>query len=268
MKVRVADGGGAGAAGRGRRFEDVRVLVTGGTRGIGKAVASLFAREGARVAVGYLHRKETAGRTVEELRALGAEVVAVRGDLRDPDRVAAVVEEAATALDGLDVVVSSAASGPAGRVLDLDPRGWDWAMNANARPLLLLARAAVPWMRARGGGRIVAISSLGAARVAPGYAAVGASKAALESLTRYLAAELAPEGIVVNCVSAGPVEGQTLRRRPQGGRVLALARARTPAGRLVGAEDVAAVVGFLCSPEAAMIVGQVVVVDGGLSVVL
>lgn len=251
-----------------RRFEDVGVLVTGGSRGIGKAIAAMFAREGARVAIGYLHRSGTAERTAAELRASGGEVFAVQGDLRDPRRVAAMVEEAGRALDGLDVVVSNAASGPARPVLELDARAWDWAMHTNARALLLLARAAVPWMRARESGRIVAVSSLGAGRVAPGYAAIGASKAALESLARYLAAELAPEGIVVNCVSAGPVESGTLRRLPGGERILALARERTPARRLVRPEDVAAAVGFLCSPEAAMIVGQVVVVDGGLSVVL
>lgn len=250
------------------RFHGKAVLVTGGTRGIGKAIAAMFARGGASVAVGYLHRTGTAEATVQELRETGADVLAVRGDVRDPERVRSMVSEVAEALGGLDVLVSNAASGSNRPALELDPKGWDWAMDINARALLLLARAAVPWMRERGGGRIVSISSPGASRVSPDYASVGVSKAALEALTRYLAVELAPEGIVVNCVSGGAVDGETLRRFPDGDRMLALARERTPAGRLVAPEEVAAAVGFLCSPEASMIVGQTVVVDGGRSLLL
>ncbi len=138
-------------------------------------------------------------------------------------------------------------------------------MNINARALLFAAQHAAPLMEKRGGGSIVSISSPGAGRVLPDYVVVGASKAALEALTRYLAVELAPQNIVVNAVAPGLIETEALQHfetlKEEG--IIARAVAATPAGRLVTPEDVAGVVAFLCSPAAAMIRGQVIVVDGG-----
>ncbi|MBD0290835.1 MAG: SDR family oxidoreductase [Thermoleophilia bacterium] len=241
-------------------FAGKSVLVTGGTRGIGRVIALRFAQLGAaRVAVSYLRNDRAAAETAEEIRRHGAEAATLRGNLGDPDKARAVVEE----VGALDVLVSNAATGVIRPLLELTERHWDWTLNANARALLSLARHAVAGMSP--GASIVAISSLGGERVLSNYALVGTSKAALEALVRYLAVELAPRGIRVNAVSAGLVETGALEYFPNREQMLADHRARTPAGRLVEPRDVAEVTAFLASPEADMIRGQAVVVDGGYS---
>jgi enoyl-[acyl-carrier protein] reductase III len=241
-------------------FEGKSVLVTGGSRGIGREIALRFGELGAeRVGVSYLRNDRGAESTAEELRKLGAEPVLLRGNLGDTEKVVALLGE----FGGPDVIVSSAATGVIRPALELQEKHWDWTMNANARVLLTLAREAAPHMPA--GSSIIAISSLGATRVLDDYAVVGASKAALEALVRYLAVELASAGIRVNAVSAGLVETDALEYFPKRDRMLAFYKERTPAGRLVEPRDVAAAVCFLASPEADMIRGQTVVVDGGYS---
>jgi enoyl-[acyl-carrier protein] reductase III len=166
-------------------------------------------------------------------------------------------------LGPLRALVHNAATGVIRPALETEDKHWDWTMTANARALLSLTRAAAPQMPV--GSSIVAISSLGSARVLEDYVLVGTSKAALESLVRYLAVELAPRGIRVNAVSGGVVDTSALDHFPQKEQMLEWGEKRTPAGRLVAPEDIANVVAFLCSTEADMIRGQVVVVDGGFS---
>jgi enoyl-[acyl-carrier protein] reductase III len=240
-------------------FDGASVLVTGGSRGIGKAIAMRFAELGAaRIAVGYLRNDRAAEETAEELRALGAEPVLVRGNVSS-ERVARKVAD----LGRLDVLVHNAATGVIRPALEVEEKHWDWTFSANARALISLARAAAPAMER--GASIVAISSLGAARVLENYVLVGTSKAALESLVRYLAVELASRGIRVNAVSGGVIETEALDHFPNREQMLAAARERTPAGRMVEPRDVADAVCFLCSSEAEMIRGQTLVVDGGYS---
>ena len=241
-------------------FEGKSVLVTGGSRGIGKGIALRFAELGAaRIAVSYLRNDRAAEETADQLRKLGAEPVLVRGNLGEPAKAAALVEQAGQ----LDILVSNAATGVIRPLLELEEKHWDWTMNANARALLSLARHAAPSMQP--GSAIVAVSSLGSQRVLDNYALVGASKAALEALVRYLAVELAPREIRVNAVSAGLVETGALDYFPNRDEMLAWYEQRTPAGRLVGPRDVADAVCFLCTPEAGMIRGHTLVVDGGYS---
>jgi enoyl-[acyl-carrier protein] reductase III len=242
-------------------FEGKSVLVTGGSRGIGKGIALRFAELGAaRVAVSYLRNDRAAEETGKELEHLGTQPLLLRGNLGDPEKAAALVEQAGE----LDVLVSNAATGVIRPALEIEEKHWDWTMNANARALLTLTRNAAPSMPE--GSSIVAISSLGAQRVLDDYVVVGVSKAALEALVRYLAVELAPRGIRVNAVSAGLVETGALEYFPNRDDMLEYYKRRTPAGRLVGPDDVADVVCFLASPEADMIRGQTLVVDGGYSV--
>jgi enoyl-[acyl-carrier protein] reductase III len=241
-------------------FQGKSVLVTGGSRGIGKSIALRFAELGAaRVAVSYLRNDKAAEGTAEELRSLGAEAILLRGNLGEADKAAAIVDQ----VGALDVLVSNAATGVIRPLLELEEKHWDWTMNANARALLTLARHAAPSMQP--GSSIVAVSSLGAQRVLENYALVGASKAALEALVRYLAVELAPREIRVNAVSAGLVETGALEYFPNREEMLAWYEKRTPAGRLVSPRDVADAVCFLCTPGAAMIRGHTLVVDGGYS---
>jgi enoyl-[acyl-carrier protein] reductase III len=235
------------------------VLVTGGSRGIGREIARRFAEEGAtRVAIGYLRNDAAAEEAAEELRGLGAEAVLVRGNIAS----ARVAEEIA-ALGPHDAVVHSAATGVIRPALETSDKHFDWTLAANARAFLSIARAVAPQMPA--GSSLIAVSSLGSIRVLENYALVGTSKAALESLVRYLAVELAPQGIRVNAVSGGVVDTDALDYFPNAEQMLSVSRERTPAGRLVEPRDIADAVLFLCSPQAEMIRGQTIVVDGGFS---
>jgi enoyl-[acyl-carrier protein] reductase III len=240
-------------------FEGKSVLVTGGSRGIGREIARRFAELGAaRVAIGYLRNDRAAEKAEAEIAALGAETVLVRGNVSSGK-----VAEQVAGLGPLDVLVHNAATGVARPALETEDKHFDWTMSANARALLTLARAAVPSMEA--GSSIVALSSLGSQRVLENYVLVGASKAALESIVRHLAVELAPRGIRVNAVSAGVIETDALDAFPNREQMLSWSLARTPAGRLVEPADIAGAVCFLCSPEAEMIRGQTLIVDGGYS---
>ncbi len=235
------------------------VLVTGGTRGIGKAIALRFASAGARrIALGYLRNDKAAEAAAAEIRAAGAEPALVRGNVGSQR----VVDEFASH-GPYDVVVHNAATGVIRPALETEDKHWDWTLAANARALLSLARACAPDMKP--GSSIVGISSLGSIRVLENYLLVGTSKAALESVVRYLAVELAPRGIRVNAVSAGVVDTEALEHFPNREEMLRAARTRTPAGRMVEPEDVAGTVAFLCSPDAEMVRGQTLILDGGYS---
>jgi enoyl-[acyl-carrier protein] reductase III len=238
----------------------VNVFVTGGSRGIGRAIATRFARDGAkRIAIGYLRNDAAAEETAEELRSLGAEPTLVRGNVTSQRVLDAVAE-----LGPLDVLVHNAATGVIRPALETEDKHWDWTMNANARALLQLARVAAPSMPA--GSSIVALSSLGAQRVLDNYILVGTSKAALEALVRYLGVELAPR-IRVNAVSGGVVETGALEHFPNREEMLRIG-ASNPVGRLVTPDDIAGAVAFLCSKDADMIRGQTIVVDGGYSLLV
>jgi enoyl-[acyl-carrier protein] reductase III len=238
----------------------VNVFVTGGSRGIGRAIAFRFARDGAeRIAIGYLRNDSAAQETAEELHALGVDVTLVRGNVTSQR----VLEQVA-ALGALDVLVHNAATGVIRPALETEDKHWDWTMNANARALLQLARVAAPSMP--DGSSIVALSSLGAQRVLDNYVLVGTSKAALESLVRYLGVELAPR-IRVNAVSGGVVETGALEHFPNREEMLR-SGAANPVGRLVTPDDIAGAVAFLCSKDADMIRGQTIIVDGGFSLLV
>jgi len=247
------------------RFLGKVAVVTGGGRGIGRAIALRLAREGADVVVNFFRNRSPAESTAEEIRALGRTARVVRANVGEIEGIDSLFDEVAAAFGGLDILICNAASGYNRPALEQKPKGWDWTMNINARSVLFSAQRAAPLMQPRGGGFIVSLSSPGATRVLPDYVVVGASKAALEAITRYLAIELAPLGIIVNAVSPGVVATDALRHfdASRDGAILEKVLARSPAGRLVTPEDVAGIVAFLCTPEASMIRGQALIVDGG-----
>jgi enoyl-[acyl-carrier protein] reductase III len=241
-------------------------LITGSGRGIGRAIALYFAQNGADVVVNFFRNRAPAEETVQEIEKLGRRALLVKADIGDLDDLKRLFKETENEFGGLDFFVHNAASGYNRPVMEQKPKGWDWTMNINARSLLFGAQQAVPLMERRGGGYIVSVSSAGATRVLPDYVVVGASKAAIESITRYLAVELSPKNIVVNAVSPGVVETDALHHfASMGGQENILKKfiEMVPAGRLVQPEEVAQVVGFLCTPAASMIRGQTIVLDGG-----
>lgn len=240
-------------------------LVTGAARGFGRAIAMRLAREGVRVVVNYRRSKGDAQGVVDEIKQLGGDALALRADIGKEDRLDQMFDEIKSEMGHLDILVANAAFGVPGKLIDTTSKHWEITLAASARSLLDLTRRAVPLMK-EGWGRIISITSDGGQRVIPGYGVVGPAKAALESLTRGLAVELAPKGIIVNGIQAGLADTRSSRSIIGAESVVDHARFHTPRGRLVLPEDIARVVAFLASGEADMICGEFVVVDGGRGV--
>lgn len=236
----------------------MNVLVTGGSRGIGAAVARALAAPGRTVAVNYLQNEAAAKRVVADCEARGATAIAIQGDVRseaDCKRLAAV-------FDGVDVLVHNAAVGALKPYDKIRTGQWDLTLESSLRPFWLLTRLCA----LRDGASVIGISSLGSRQYIPGYAAMGAAKAGLEALTRQLAVELAPR-VRVNTVCGGLVQTDALAYFPEGKAMLEAAEKLTPLGRVGSPEDIADAVALLCDPRAHWITGQVLVVDGGISLV-
>ncbi|MAE80254.1 MAG: enoyl-[acyl-carrier-protein] reductase FabL [Chloroflexi bacterium] len=236
-------------------------LVTGGSRGIGKSIASELGRRGATVIINYLKNHEAAKTTVEELKLQGIKTTRIKAHVGEEAAIDSLVSKIEKQFGQLDILVNNAASGVMRPTTELSVKHWDWTMNINARGPWMLSVAASRLMP--DGGRIINISSPGSTWVLPAYFAVGVSKAAIEAVTRYLAVELGPKGIAVNTVSPGFVMTEALNAFPDQLGIRDLASRPTPAGRTITPEDVSNVVAMLCSSDAEMIRGQVIVVDGG-----
>ena len=239
-------------------------LVTGAARGIGRAIALKLASAGCDVAANYYNSHEEAETLCAAIRAMGRRAVAIKASVGLPESVDELFAELKRHFDRIDIVVSNAASGVLRPTLEMTLKHWRWCMETNAFALNLLAQRAVPMMPA--GGRIIAMSSLGAERAMPNYGFIGASKAALESLVRSLAQELGPRGVRVNAVSAGVVDTDALQHFPNREELLASFAHRTPAGPVLTPQDVAGAVYLLCLPEAGMVTGHTLFVDGGFAI--
>ncbi len=238
-------------------------LVTGGTRGIGRATALALARAGADVAVNYFRSREDARTVVAEIEALGRRGLAVRANVGNAEQLDKMVAEVHSAFGHVDILVSNAALGVPSTVLAMEQKAWDIALGTNAWAFAELVKRVAPIMR--DGGRIFTLSSFGAERAIDAYAAIGASKAALESLTRSVAYELAPRGITANIIRAGFIDTDALRQFPNRAEMEEDNRRRTPMGRIGRPEDVADAIALLARDGARWITGQTIVIDGGWS---
>lgn len=244
-------------------------LVTGGSRGIGRATALALARAGADVVLTYLNARTNAEEVAEEIMALGRRALIARADLAETEDVANLIDAIGESFGGLDILVSNAAGGGFRALMDVSPENLDYAIHLNVRAFMLLVQHATPLLEreeSRGRARVITLSSWGAARALPMYGAIGASKAALEAMTRHFALELGPRGVNVNCVRAGVVDTGSIRSLPGAEQLLEARRGRSLAKDAnVSPEDVAGVVLFLASGLADMIQGQTIVVDAGMS---
>lgn len=245
--------------------ENKVALVTGSSRGIGKTIALKLAERGYDLVINYARNKQAALETAAQIEALGRRALVVKAHVGRIDKIKELFEQIDEHYGRLDVFINNAASGVLRPLMEIEESHWDWTMNVNSKALLFCAQEAAKRMEKNGGGKIVSLSSLGSIRYLKNYTTVGVSKAAVESLTRYLAVELAPKGIVVNAVSGGAVDTDALTHFPNREELLSDSAARTPAGRIVEPEDLANAVMFLVSDEAEMIRGQTIIVDGGLS---
>jgi enoyl-[acyl-carrier protein] reductase III len=238
-------------------------FVTGGTKGIGLAIALGLAEKGANVVINYFRSRDAANAAVEKIKALGVECYAHRANIGNHEQIPGIFEKIKENFGRLDILISNAALGLFSNALEIDDKAWHIAMNTNAQAFLFCVQKAAPIMPDN--SRIVTLSSLGSQRYIPGYAAIGVSKAALENMVRYLAYELAPRRIAVNCVSGGFIDTDALRGFPNYDDLAREVIRRTPFGRIGHPEEVADVVIFLAGPKAGWVTGQTIIVDGGYS---
>ncbi|NLI16900.1 MAG: SDR family oxidoreductase [candidate division Zixibacteria bacterium] len=238
-------------------------LVTGGTKGIGKAISLKLAELGADVVVTFLRSRNAADAIIDQLKSLGTNPHAIRINMGAQEKLPKIFTEIKEKYGRLDILVSNAALGIYTSALDINDKAWQLSMNTNAEAFLQCVKLGQELMP--NGSKIVALSSLGSVRYIDGYAAIGASKAAIETLTRYFAYELAPRHINVNTVSGGFIDTDALKGFPSYDKMVEEVIRRTPFRRVGNVDDIADVVVFLCTKKASWITGQVIVVDGGYS---
>lgn len=242
-------------------------LVTGASRGIGRGIALALAQAGADIIVHYARKAGMANDVVAEIQSMGRRAIAIKANFAEKEKIDAMLDEIEDVFGGCDIFVANAATGGFRPMLETSDKHWDWTMDVNARSILHCIQRLTPYMERQGWGRLVTVTSLGGVRVVPNYSAVGLSKSVVESLTRYLAAELAPKGIIVNAISPGLVATDALSNMDMDvASTLEYVRRRNPTRRLVTPGDLGKVAAFLCSDAAEMIVGQTLYVDGGFSI--
>lgn len=246
-------------------FEGKVALITGGARGIGRAIALKLANSGADIAIAYYNSSDEANKLAEEIKAIGRVAEVMQVNVADALSVKEMFVIFKQKFQRLDFLISNAASGVLKPALKMTTKHWRWCMETNALALNHLVTEAKSLMNR--GGRVIALSSLGAQRAIPNYAFIGASKAALEALVRSLSLEMAEFGVTVNTVSAGVVDTDALKYFPNREQLLDEYQTHSLADRALLPDDVANSVYLLCLPEADMIRGHTLFVDAGYSVV-
>jgi enoyl-[acyl-carrier protein] reductase III len=251
-----------------RRFEGTTSLITGSSRGIGRALALTLAREGAAVAINYVRNADLAAETVREIEALGSRAIAVQADMESAEEIDRLFEHVAAEFGRLDHFVANAAASSFKKIADLKAHNLDRSFDVNVRAFVLGAQRAVKLMPR--GGRIAVLSSYGSIRAYPTYANLGSNKAAIEAFVRYMAVEFAPLGINVNAINGGLIDTESCAyfyQRVAGMAPIESVLAKIPKGRMGSVQEVADTIAFLLAPESEYITGQTICVDGGLSVI-
>ena len=240
-------------------------LVTGSSRGIGRAIALKLGALGADVAINYVTREHDANSAVDALTAMGRRAFAVPANVSKDEDLGRLFDRVGTEWGSLDIYINNAIDVASfGPVLRLRAAPWRHTIDSHVTTFLLGSQRAAKLMQGRT-GVIIALSSLGSRSYVPGYAPIGVGKAAIEALTRYLAMELGPAGIRVNTVSAGPIDTDSLRQFSTFEQMKDASIRLSPARRMGQPGDVADVIGFLCTDEARWVCGQTLIVDGGFS---
>lgn len=243
-------------------------LVTGGSRGIGQAIALRLAEAGADVAVNFVSSRKAAMETAEQIQNLGRKAYVIKADVREEDDIRAMIEFISQEVGQLDILVSNAASGGFRPLLESSAQHFMTAMSINTLAMIRLVQAAMPMLeRSRGRGKVIGISSHGSHKALPMYGLIGGSKAALESVARHLTLEVGDRNVNVNIVKAGLVETDSTRMLPHADQIFERRIQHTMMGeRNLQAEDVANAVLFLASPLADLVQGETLTVDGGAAV--
>jgi enoyl-[acyl-carrier protein] reductase III len=242
------------------------VVITGGSRGMGQRLAVRLGREKANVVVNFRKNADAAKTTVEEVIAAGGDAVAIQADIAEPEAVGALVQSAVERFGSIDVVVANAAASAFKPLSEIYPHHIDKTMAITVQGFLELVRSATPHMP--NGGRVMAVSGWDSFRMLPGHGLLGAAKAAMETLVKYLAIELGPNGITTVGVCPGPIDTDSFRYYvgDQWDWYERNWLAMTPSGHFPTPDEVAEIMAFFCSPLSAAVNGQTIVVDGGLSV--
>jgi NAD(P)-dependent dehydrogenase (short-subunit alcohol dehydrogenase family) len=243
------------------------VLITGGTKGIGLAIAKRFATPGADIFMAYRRDDASADAASAEIASLGARPHVIKADVSTPAGARALLAKVGATVDRLDLLVHGAVRVLVGPILDADPDAFAEAITLNGTSLVFLVQAARPLLKR--GSSVIFLSSRGSRQIVPAYAAIGAGKALAEALARYLAPELAPLGVRINCIAPGTLDTEAVRDLfgAKTDAFLASEAAGNPSGRNIAHDDYTGLVAFLAGPEASMIQGQVIFVNGGQYIV-
>ncbi len=246
------------------QFKNKVALITGGSRGIGRSIVLALAEEGANIFLNYLNNDVAARDVKAEAEARGAKVELLKANAGDPAEIKHMIEACVEKLGRLDFAIHNAALGSFKPVMKMRANQWDLSLDINAKAFYLMAQSAAPHLK-KTKGKLLTLSSLGSKQYIDDYGAIGISKAALECLVRYLAVELGPKDIRVNCISGGPIDTDALKHFPKYEQMKEYCTLRAPLGRIGKPEDIAKIIKFLCSEDSNWITGQTIIADGGLS---